>query len=517
MVYGYVCPFLTTEMYFIFMEHCMKKHITAAVLVLTMVLGSSTGCGLMVVNDLSGENILNHNKDLLSGETETETEPETFTSFTPYEAQDYDAQIEKYLSALPELTFDGTTVFITAPSTTYLEPDDVSTAASKMAYERNRALEDRYEIYLSASVKDAFQMLEETKNAVAAGTYYSDFLMVPLYMMGHFKSAGVLENLRSLPYLDMDQPYFYKESVDALSAGFTTWGLSGYASVSPSDLTAVYFNRDLVSLAGMDMPYDLADTGKWTWDALYTYVAAVQTLNSQKESPRYYTVTAQNTASRLADLVYASCDNRFALSGEMLIPSIAFTADSAAPALEYASQIYADDRSITDDSAGAAGCFSRGESLFLIDYVYVTTWLTNAAADWGMLPMPKQTEADKYRTLVSNTSLVFTVPAGTVNNELASVLLSAINAASYHKLNDAFVEHSMIYTLRDNDSVNMLDLILDTPVFDFSLAFGSAYPNIAAGTYQLIRETALTGTVGNDFESRSSKANMVLAEYFPMG
>ena len=141
----------------------MKKHITAAVLVLTMVLGSTTGCGLMVVNDLSGENILDHNKNVLSQETETEDTPETVTPFTPYEQQNYDAQIEKYLTALPDMTFNGTTVFITAPSTTYLEPEDVSTAASKMAYERNRALEDRYEIYLSTSTKDGFQMLEEAK------------------------------------------------------------------------------------------------------------------------------------------------------------------------------------------------------------------------------------------------------------------------------------------------------------------------------------------------------------------
>ena len=141
----------------------MKKHITAAVLVLTMVLGSTTGCGLMVVNDLSGENILDHNKNVLSQETETEDTPETVTPFTPYEQQNYDAQIEKYLTALPDMTFNGTTVFITAPSTTYLEPEDVSTAASKMAYERNLALEDRYEIYLSTSTKDGFQMLEEAK------------------------------------------------------------------------------------------------------------------------------------------------------------------------------------------------------------------------------------------------------------------------------------------------------------------------------------------------------------------
>jgi len=495
----------------------MKRHICAAFLTLSLVMGSSTGCGLMVVNDLSGENILDHNKNVIAGETKPETEPETVTPFTPYEEENYDTQIEKFLSALPDMTFDGATVFLTSPTFAYLEPEEVTTPVSQMAYERNRALEDRYAISLSASTKDGNVMLEEVKNAVASGSYYSDFLMVPLYMMGHFKSAGVLENLRSLPYLDIGQKYFYTESAASLSAGFSTWGISGYASVSPSDLSAVYFNKDLIETAGMDMPYTLVEEGKWTWDAFYTYVNAVQNLNGQTETPRYYTVTAQNTASRLADMVYTSCGQRFVLSGELLIPTISFTAETAAPAMEYASRIFGDDRAITDSSAGAANCFSRGESLFLLDYVYVMSWLTNASADWGLLPLPKLTESDKHETLVSNTSLVFTVPAGTVNTEMCSILLSAINAASYHKLADAYVSHSMTYTLRDNESVNMLDILLDTPAFDFALAFGSAYPNIGTGTFHLIRETAASGAIASDFESRSSKANMVLAEYFPMG
>ncbi len=495
----------------------MKRQLCTAALAMGLVLSTATGCGFMVVNDLSGENILQHNQNVMAGETTPDAPPETATPFTPYEPENFDAQIEGYLKDLPQLTFDGTTVFFTSPGASYLVPDTLDTPVSQMAYERNKALEARYKVSISTSIKDANLMLEETKNAVASGSYYSDFLMVPYYMTGHFKSAGVLENLRSLPYLDMDKPYFYNESADALSAGYNTWGICGYASVSPSDMTGVFFNKDLVEETGMALPYDLVDEGKWTWDAFYSYVAGVQTLNGEKETPRYYTVTAQNTASRLADLVYTACGQDLVLSGELIIPTIAFTAETAAPAMEYASRIYGDDRAITDDTAGAVGCFSRGESLFLVDYVYVSSWLTNSATNWGILPLPKMTEAGTYRTLVANTTPVFTVPLGTVNNELASVLLSAINAASYHKLHDAYVEHSMIYTLRDNQSVNMLDLVLDTAAFDFAPAFGSAYPNIAAGTYNLIRETAAAGTIPADFESRSSKANMVLAEHFPMG
>ena len=62
----------------------------------------------------------------------------------------------------------------------------------------------------------------------------------------------------------------------------------------------------------------------------------------------------------------------------------------------------------------------------------------------------------------------------------------------------------------------MLDRILDTASFDFALAFGSAYPTIGKGTYQLIR-SAMTATENpSGFADAVSNANMILAEYFGM-
>jgi hypothetical protein len=48
----------------------------------------------------------------------------------------------------------------------------------------------------------------ETKQAVESGTYYTDLMMIPLYMTGQFRIDGVLANLRSLPFLDLNAPYF---------------------------------------------------------------------------------------------------------------------------------------------------------------------------------------------------------------------------------------------------------------------------------------------------------------------
>ena len=75
----------------------------------------------------------------------------------------------------------------------------------------------------------------------------------------------------------------------------------------------------------------------------------------------------------------------------------------------------------------------------------------------------------------------------------------------------------MIYTLRDNSSVNMLDIVFDTPAFDFSLSIGNAYPNIAKGTYSLIRNVFRAGEIPNSFDDTVSNANMILAEHFPLG
>ncbi len=466
---------------------------------------SLSGCGLVVVNDMSDTP---GNPQTGHGETESYT-VDTATPFTKYIPTEDSAAIgEAYVAALPQLTFDGAAFFITSPTFSYLYPDELGTTVSQLAYTRNQKLEEIYDVSIITAQSDAGVMLEEVKKAVASGSYYSDFMMVPLYQLGAFKAAGVLFNLRSLPYLDMTKPYFYQESVSASSAGYNTWAIAGQASVEPGDFSAVYVNRDAIENAGMDTPYRLVRDGKWTWDALYTYVAGITDIT--------YSVTAQNTASRLPDLLYTSMGNRFVLSGEKIIPIVHFTEDSAKKTIETGRKLLTDPKAITDSSAGAAGCFSRGESLFLIDYLYVAPWLTNAACDWGIVPLPKGEEKGSYRTLVANTTLLFTIPLNTTNGEMDSVLLSAINALSYGTLYDAYVENSMYHVLRDNASVDMLDRILDTASFDFALAFGSAYPTIGKGTYQLIR-SAMTATENpSGFADAVSNANMILAEYFGM-
>ena len=96
----------------------------ASVLTASLVSMTMTGCGLVVVNDMSatpGGDSPSH------GETESFT-VDTATPYTAYTPErDNEAVGEAYVEALPDLTFDGAAFFITSPSFSYLYPDELGT------------------------------------------------------------------------------------------------------------------------------------------------------------------------------------------------------------------------------------------------------------------------------------------------------------------------------------------------------------------------------------------------------
>ncbi len=497
------------------------KHIPpfAALVFATILTFQATSCGFIIVNDMAAQSA---SETDAASETEGDAaEPFTGTAYTKYAGEDMYTQSRRYLAELPERDYDGAVFFITTPSKDYISPDNTDTTVNKLVVERNADVEEQFDVTIITSVVEASTMLSELTQCIAAGSYYSDLLMIPVYMVGQFRSAETLINMRTLPFFDIEQPYFNAESSDMTSGGYSTYGVAGDASIAPSSFSAVFMNKTILEEAGVDTPtiYKSVIEGTWTWDDLLGCAEAVKTINGSRGAAglnEYYTITAQNTADRLPDLVFKSGGNNYILAGKRTVPAIGYSVKSSQATMNVLASIYNDSHAITDSSAGAINCFSAGESAFLVDYLYVMSWMINASADWGVLPLPKGDENDEYRTLISNTELIFAVPKNHTNGEFPAIILSALNAASYGYIYDEYVDYHMIHVLRDNDSVNMLDLILDTASFDFALAFGNAYPTIAAATYRLIRDCAATNNLADYFTDRKTTATETLKEYFPL-
>ena len=490
------------------MMRIMKRAAVCALALL--LLFSLASCGFIVVNDLAGD----------APADETETAPvetvtrgeKTYKRYVPVGR----TMAEEYLDALPERDYGGSVFFITTASKNTIAPDEAGTTLSRLNVERNAIVSDRLNIALIFSVADGDTMLAQMKQAVASASYYTDLLLFPTYMTGDFRAADTLMNMRTLPFFDITAPYFNQSSSDMTSGGFATYAVAGDACLSPDHFAALYVNKSLLREAGIDDPdtlYADAAAGRWTYDELLNVTAAVNTMNAENGTS-YHTVTTQDLAARFPDLVFASAGNRYVMTGTRTVPSVGFTARSVQTTLDTLFKLYQDPDAVLTGGANEIAVFSNGDTAFLAEYLDILPWFRDSALEWGVLPLPKGRETDEYRTLISENQLIFGIPANHTTPEMASITLSALNAASYGYIYEEYVNEAFWNILRDNDTANMLDLILSSASYDFALAFGHAYPSVGDATYRLIRSAAATNDLGDKADALIKKANEDLKANF---
>ncbi len=488
------------------------KRILAIFLTVVMLLSASS-CGIIIVNDISGEKTPESGAESGQNDSPQNSQATEFEKYQP--EQDGLALSKEYLASLPERDYEDAVFFITTPARDYIAPEDAGDSVSKLAIRRNEMVEEHLNIRLKTSVVNGDTMYQQLKDAEAAGTYYTDLLMVPIYMIGKFKMDDLLLNMRTVPFFDLDQPYFNAASSDMTSGGYTTYGVAGEASISPGSFSAIYMNKNLLASAGVDPKslYDAVLEGTWTWDEYFTCTAAIADLN-ENTSQSIHTTAVQSAASRFPDLVFLASGNDYVRTGVRFVPKIDFTVTGVQKTMETLARLYQDENALIGDSLDGSRLFGEGEAAFLVDYLSALPVMSNTKAEWGLLPLPKEEVTDEYRTLIANTEQVFAIPAGHTNSEYAAITLAALNAASCGYLYDEYVNYNMLHTLRDNASVEMLDVILDTADFDFALAFGNAYPEIANGTYKLIRQCAPYNNLSDVFEGLKEQANQVMKDHF---
>ena len=475
------------------------------------VLLSLDSCGFIVVNDISSRGTQSGANEE-GGEGDETAKPSTgYVKYT--NRTDAKAAADAYLDSLPARDYDGAVFFTVTPTKAYFAPDDTETVLSRLVVQRNAEVSEKLNITMLTDEIAADSLLKQLDNAIASGSFLTDLLLIPFGQVGIFKATNTLLNMRSAPFFDLNQPFFYEESSESTSGGYATYAVAADATVSPSDFSAVYFNRTVLEIAGVE-PADLyrsVTEGKWTWDRFLTAIEAVNATGGVNS------VSAESLSERVPDLVFYSCGNEFILTGTRKVPVIGYTARTAKGAMDILEKLYADENARLREYPEAVNGFAEGASAFHLEYLYAMSWLTNSAADWGILPLPKENEtAERYRTLMPPEAQVFAIPKNHTNAEIPAIVLSALCAASDGYIYDAFVDYNMLNVLRDNDSVNMLDLILDTPAFDFAVAFGGAFPAVANATYKLVRKCAATNTLADDFTALRTQANQVMKQNFDL-
>ena len=144
--------------------------------------------------------------------------------------------------------------------------------------------------------------------------------------------------------------------------------------------------------------------------------------------------------------------------------------------------------------------FREGRGLMYISGILSTTYLRDMEDEFGIIPLPKYDEAQSeyYTWMNLNNSSSLAIPISNHNLEMTGMICEALAAESMTTLTPAYYETTLSGKVaRDDDSIAMLDIILNSGVFDFANMFNLGKVN------KIFYKGAQTGenTFMSDFDS----------------
>ena len=130
--------------------------------------------------------------------------------------------------------------------------EETGSPINDAVYRRNRAVEERYNFTIQQIFPTndpvSFAPLFTLRRAVAGGDDYFDVCSFSTVFMGAAAQGGLLVDLFSLLYVDLEKPWWDQNAIAGMSIGNRLFFTSGdFVLVNRDACPAVLFNKQLIS------------------------------------------------------------------------------------------------------------------------------------------------------------------------------------------------------------------------------------------------------------------------------
>ncbi len=452
----------------------MKKTITILLLA-AMLLSAMASCG----SDKPVETepgTTGNNTETAAGSTETETAEET-----------------ELRPDIPALDFGGVTfTFLTSGDKDENGSDwatyDVWVESTNgepindAVYNRNAYIADTYNCKI-AEQKSTGLTQDEEQLAVTAGSEDFDAVFTNISANVQLAQEGLLLDFISVPYIDLTKPWWDQRAVEDLSIGKAMYFGTGDITVIDNDATWVLmFNKAMRENLSLDNIYDLVREGKWTNDVMLKMCEAASTDVNGDGTMAWQddSFGLATTGMTILGLFYSTGEtfaSRDSAGYPILTPDTSRMADAISSSARILSNA---DLSVVAGIAPKASIydmetiFEEGRALFYGEVMQCITRMRESDTDFGLIPWPKLDEAQSgYYNLVNATAAkAVNIPVTQKNTEMAGAVLEAMAAKSMETLTPAYFDVSMTYKyMRDEESAEMLEIILDSRCFDLGYIY----------------------------------------------
>lgn len=307
-----------------------------------------------------------------------------------------------------------------------------------------------------------------------------------VYMYMNMTAAGIAEgyyrDLREISTMHFNESWWDDVMMDATSIKNHNYFASSSAHLMGWELLwCLYFNDKMMDDLGLERPYQLVRDGKWTLDELEKYCKAAANLNGDDK------FTSREDANCVAGCVsFWNCMPKFIFGCNALY--VTKNKDDV-PVFDCGEKFINACQKIADYTT-QDGCyigmtggnylnvFKQERALFAGGEIKTAQQMRDLEWNFGLVPFPKYDAAqEKYLSTPAHQSAVLTIPVTTPDADEVGLLFDALSYESDKSVITPYFEYMVEQKgLRNDDSIEMLQIIKSGRSFDIGIAFQWAAP-----------------------------------------
>ena len=435
---------------------------------------------------------------------------------------------------LPDENFDGRTF-------TMLTYDQVKTdlwaesldgdVINDAVYERNETVSERFNIQIDVQSNAAYyDTTAQIQKTVMAGDDAYQLISHHVVDLGGIVMQDLFMNWYDIPYIDFSKPWWSPSTTEDLTYGDDK-AIIAVGDLALSSLAATYcyfYDKPGAETYKLDDLYQVVWDGKWTVDYIMNITKDIYNDlngNGERDGDDYYGMTQQLKSALNAYL--------WSFGGKVMeknsdgIPELVFKNERTNKMVEklyqfcYESEGVCTQRNFdasmvvqhTDDVTHNISELSFREDLSLIisgTLDMTINYFRDKETEYGILPYPKLDEdQENYYTMVDGYHAALAIPKSVQDYDFVGIITEALNAESYKTVFPAYYEVALKTKYSyDNESVQMLDMIVESRVFDFGYVY-DAFKGMSFIFQRLIGDNK-----SSDFESYYAQNSSAAIDYY---
>lgn len=360
-------------------------------------------------------------------------------------------------------------------------------------FERNRAVEERYNVKLDYQVYNGHNAGKEAVRAALTGSVMGgsaefDLMVGGISYITPYAVENLFADLYTFDTLKLDQPWWFSYINEELDLNGRLYLGSGYyGMLSMENAVVTFFNKQVAEDNGIEDIYAIVNNGTWTFDKMVELSKkVVSDLNGDGKynaNDRVGILTTNDYFSFFVNSMGYLYTSRNSDGSVVLNEPTEKLIDICDKLNEALKSDYLIDGNDSVEMLGASASadeidekmmnlFSANQALFMSHRLAFSTRETMRNMEkYGIIPCPKYDEQQEdYITALVND--VAAIPGVVADTAMSAVLLEAMQYYTYDIVRPQYYEIALKRKgTRDNESEKMLDMIFDHTVIDFAYMY----------------------------------------------